>query len=608
MEAILRDVLCRGLADNEIQMDLLGDSNQDMTLEQVLRFVEAKEAGKRSAAHLLIPQATDHVAGSPYKRQKKPPPRNQQGPDQDSCTYCGTKGHGKNAPTRTRRSECPAFGMQYSHCSRDHHYERVCRTKHNKKPYGTEQENAIFDTICDLISKTNAKADTLDHHIYNKTTRSWSRRQSKPQPFVRLQMCTTREDYDHFGYPLKTTHAQTPVYAMADTGCQSCQAGSNIVKKLGLSPKDLIPVTLKMHAANSNNIAILGAAIIRLSGNGKSSRQIVYVTNATNKLFISRETCVDLGIIRDSFPLQPADTQSTKAKDTANHTNAVSAMPTPHQCQYPRRTTPPILPSCLPFPATDVNRKKLQDHILALYRSSTFNTCEHQTLPLMEGRPMRLMIDPSATPTAHHSPTPVPLHWQEEVKAGLDRDVRLGVIQQVPVDDPVTWWHCMVICAKKNGSLRRTIDFQPLNAHATRETHHMQSPFHQARSVPQGMKKTVFDAWNGYHSMNLHHEDRHYTTFITPWGRYRYRTAPQGYIASGDGYTSRYDEVVSSIPNKTKCIDDTLLWSLTIEECFFQACRWLDTCGRHGITLNPDKSTSPKRTSNLLASRLATTP
>ena len=117
-EAILRDVLCRGLADNEIQMDLLGDSNQDMTLEQVLRLVEAKETGKRPAAHLLIPQAADHVAGSSYKRQKKPPPRNQQGPDQESCTYYGTKGHGKNAPTRTRRSECTAFGTQCRHCGR----------------------------------------------------------------------------------------------------------------------------------------------------------------------------------------------------------------------------------------------------------------------------------------------------------------------------------------------------------------------------------------------------------------------------------------------------------------------------------------------------------
>ena len=35
-EAILRDVLCQGLEDSEIQLDLLGDKNQDMTLEQIL--------------------------------------------------------------------------------------------------------------------------------------------------------------------------------------------------------------------------------------------------------------------------------------------------------------------------------------------------------------------------------------------------------------------------------------------------------------------------------------------------------------------------------------------------------------------------------------------
>ena len=47
-ETILRDVLSRGLSDPEIQLDLLGDKNQDMTLEQVVRFVEAKEAGKHA--------------------------------------------------------------------------------------------------------------------------------------------------------------------------------------------------------------------------------------------------------------------------------------------------------------------------------------------------------------------------------------------------------------------------------------------------------------------------------------------------------------------------------------------------------------------------------
>ena len=48
-ENILCDVLTCGLADGEIQLDLLGDKNQDMALEEVFQFVEAKEANKRSA-------------------------------------------------------------------------------------------------------------------------------------------------------------------------------------------------------------------------------------------------------------------------------------------------------------------------------------------------------------------------------------------------------------------------------------------------------------------------------------------------------------------------------------------------------------------------------
>lgn len=60
-------------------------------------------------------------------------------------------------------------------------------------------------------------------------------------------------------------------------------------------------------------------------------------------------------------------------------------------------------------------------------------------------------------------------------------------------------------------------------------------------------------------------------------------------MASGDGYSRRYDEVVAHIGNKTKCVDDTLLWADTIEESYFQVIQWLDVCGRNGIILNPEK-------------------
>ena len=330
---------------------------------------------------------------------------------------------------------------------------------------------------------------------------------------------------------------------------------------------------MRMHAVNNNGIKIIGAAIVRFSGKSKSNqmletRQIVYVTRDSDKLFLSREACAALGIISKSFPTvgetTPAPTEPGLASATADSSPQEPPPNLPDSsatspCNCPRHQLPPPKPTQLPSSDAQPNREHLQQWLLDYYKSSSFNTCEHQPLPLMKSKPMRLMVDPNAKPVAKHTPVPIPIYWQTDVKAGLDQDVALGVIEPVPVGEPVTWCHRMVVCAKKNGKPRRTVDLQALNSHATRETHHTQSPFHQARSIPANKKKTVFDCWNGYHSIPLHEDDRHLTTFITPWGRYRYKTAPQGYIASGDGYSRRFDEIASHIPDKTKCIDDTLL-------------------------------------------------
>ena len=207
----------------------------------------------------------------------------------------------------------------------------------------------------------------------------------------------------------------------------------------------------------------------------------------------------------------------------------------------------------------------------------------------MSGPPMKIDVDQNATPDAVHTPIPVPIHWRNDVKAQLDRDVKLGVIEPVPWGEPVTWCSRMITVAKADGSPRRTIDLKSLNDASVRQTHHTQPPFHQAMSVPQNTLKTVMDAWNGFHSLAIRDQDRHYTTFITPWGRYRYCSATQGFLASGDAYTRRFDEIIAHINNKTKCVDDTLLWEEDLEKAFFQTCEFLSVCGENGITLNPRK-------------------
>ena len=158
-------------------------------------------------------------------------------------------------------------------------------------------------------------------------------------------------------------------------------------------------------------------------------------------------------------------------------------------------------------------------------------------------------MDTNAKPYAVHMPAQVPVHFRDEMKRQLDEDVRLRVIERV-LNTPVTWCARLVITTKHDGSPRRTVDFQALNAASVHQTHHARSPYHLAREIPAGMKKTIYDAWNRYHSVLVHEDDRHFITFLTEFGRYRYITLPQGCTASADGYTIRYYQAVEDIPNK----------------------------------------------------------
>jgi len=580
---VLRDVLTMGIADPEIQLELLSQANQDMTLEEAFQFVDAKESDKRSAVKLSS-QSVDSMRSS-YRRQKQEPIRSSQ---TEKCQYCGKTGRGRNTPSKERKKQCPAYGQICNHCGRLHHLVSVCRSKaHPKATHPSiNTEAAIYDdltfnAICSLntVRKNSThKPMLMDHHVYDQIHDCWSRSSSKPQPTITLVASINTIDYTLLGYKLSTPTKSATLLAITDTGCQSCLASLSLVKKLGLQEEDIIPVTTTMRNANKNRIKIMGAVIVRLkgeiSGTGEylETRQIVYITKETDQFFLSREACTHLGIISTNFPsigkIEAQTTCSTMTNSTTPEYQPDSALTS--NCSCPRRQLPPPIPQSIPFTATEDNREKLQQWLTTYYGSSAFNTCQHQPLPMMTGPPLRLMTNPDARPVTHHKPIPVPLHWLNDVKAGLDQDTNLGVIEPVPIGEPVTWCHRMVICAKKNGKPRRTVDLQPLNVHATRETHHTQSPFHQARSVPHNTKKTVFDCWNGYHSVPLHPDDKHLTTFITPWGHYQYKVAPQGYIASGDGYTRRFDEITSDIPNKTKCIDDTLL-------CYLPHPTWQDT-------------------------------
>ena len=302
-------------------MDLLGDRNRDMTLKQILRFVEAKEAGKWSASRLLLPQAMDAVTGSSYRRQKRPSPKTHHQWIRTPARTVGPEG-----TEETPQQESGELNVQ------------------PLAPNAT--------VVAKTITLRCAGAKMVQGRRKTPNTKEWLRRQSKPQPYIRLQMSIQKEDYDHFRFPLRIPQKRSFVSAMADTGCQSCLAGLKIMKKLGLSTRDLIPVNIKMHAADNYDICILGATILRLSGKNKgeerSTRQMIY---NTDKLFLSREACIDVGIIPNTFPTM----DQAEGTLPANSIGATDTSQPQQECQCPKRTKPPLIPTSQPYPATEAN-------------------------------------------------------------------------------------------------------------------------------------------------------------------------------------------------------------------------------------------------------------
>ena len=162
-EDIIRDALIRGLSDEDIKLEVLGQCRQDLSLDDTLQMIEAKESGKRSARMLSnqnFPMSTSAINGpsdssnatssyrksnnSKYRAPTKQPDKNRwQSP---TCGYCGQKGHGSGKNPDTRRKNCPAYHHQCTKCGIPHHFEKVCHSSAQKKHSNTGEvlNDAIF--------------------------------------------------------------------------------------------------------------------------------------------------------------------------------------------------------------------------------------------------------------------------------------------------------------------------------------------------------------------------------------------------------------------------------------------------------------------------------
>ena len=121
----------------------------------------------------------------------------------------------------------------------------------------------------------------------------------------------------------------------------------------------------------------------------------------------------------------------------------------------------------------------------------------------------------------------------------------LGIISKI--DEPTDWCSGMLVVPKANGDVRICLDLTKLNESVCRERHIMPSV------------EFTLDANSNFWQVKLVEESSKLTTFIIPFGRFRFNRLPFGITSAPECCQKKMSAILAGIPGVVCMIDDILM-------------------------------------------------
>lgn len=566
-EAWLKHGILTGVQDEELVQKIIA-LDADATLADVVTLCRSYEATKMTASALRDPLAVRAV--SQYRRDKKKDHKTKADarpavPTPPSpCGNCGKQQHGpKGCPATaavcqgcgatghwSHTQKCPATTVQCHACSRYGHFEKLCKSSRPKSQHPSKskphKKKDTRSTIHVVRTQSTSSVHVTPEQQASNVRRLQSAARVKPTPSPTIRVVVT-----HGG-------KSSSMEVIPDTGADTTVVGPQHLQHLGLTTRDLQPPPALeyFNADGSKMPAALGSLQVELSYGKLSCLGWIDVQGALSTPLLSWQHCRDLGIIPKDFPRQITDAVSTvgRIRESERATPVVTG-----QCHGQPAVSAP--PPSLPL-HVNTSPAAARQYFLREYADVLVRKDDLQKAPLqpMSGPPMRIHLREDAKPFAVHTPRLVPRAYQDQVKAELDSMVAQGIIALAD-EEPSPWCHPMVVVPKPGGGVRITTDLSKLNSQVSRPAHPSPTPFAAIRSVdPDAKYFTTIDALCGYWQIPLAAEDQQLTTFITPYGRFRYLRGPMGFAATGDAFCRRGDLALQGVMQCVKVVDDLLLY------------------------------------------------
>ena len=269
--------ILKGLADEDIRRQVLGVV-EEMDLDATIKFIEAKESGKKAGVFLDNGEAALNKITSYRQSQKDKSAVGKTKPDDVKCCYCGNKGHGKTPNFVTKKEVCPAFDKKCRHCDVIGH---SARSKVFKKS-SVRVEKVLVQ--CEKSNnRTGVKSVGATPHAEEKSV-SLSPSQPVPHmleenghmvvkmprshPGLKVQVRVNVEMYKKTGLPLRMGRTsmtkkgkilQIPtIELLCDTGAQVDCISRKKLCALGLKEDQLLSPAVAIGCANESPAEVLG--------------------------------------------------------------------------------------------------------------------------------------------------------------------------------------------------------------------------------------------------------------------------------------------------------------------------------------------------------------
>ena len=428
-----------------------------------------------------------------------------------------------------RNGVCPAKGEKCLKCGKQNHFARVCRSLDNDRDTSNGKSQSTKYGMGSIVCSIGPLIDTVTVECQG-------------------QMIT----------------------ADVDTGSSWCCCNVEGLKVIKQSQFNLLEPTkamLNTFNATGDRMKVVGYLNATFKFGDSSTTKPLVVFKGVRGFILSKEALIELKIV------------------TINTTPKVAQVKTDHQHESSISVDSTVLkenpgPQCTKSPE-EVTREDLLIEFADVFA--------HREEPL-KGQPFRIELTTDAVPHKVHFPRNIARPYMSKLEEELKKLMEAGFIEEV------TWateWVSPIVVAPKRGTndIRLCVDFRRLNEFCKRE--YYQSPGAiecvQYINAEEAGYFSKFDATKGFHQVELHEDCRDLTTFLTPFGRFRFKRAPFGITSIPEHYNRRMTEALRGLKGITRFVDDTMVYGRDKKEHLHNVRKFLERCREERIRLNKEK-------------------